>query len=117
MTLPVLEQSARAASGSQVTCPYLGTYEDPETWYQFPDSGNFCYRSKPRGQVQNQYQRLYCLSPNYINCRLFVENWNKPLPKDIKYHHETRLRPLAFSIFAVVVLAAIGYALYLFLIQ
>lgn len=100
---------------SHQTCPYLGTFEDAEAWYGFPDSGNYCYRAKPPGQIDNHHQKTYCLSPKHINCQLLlVKQWNKSLPKELSYREDFDVRTLVLILLTLIFLVVIGVLIYYF---
>jgi hypothetical protein len=89
-----------------VSCPYLGSLEDPEVHLGYPTTGNSCFRVQPSEPVRVDYQNSVCLSANYRQCPVFQNSWEGPLPKDIRQPDSPR-QPIYWIRMALLVLLAI----------
>ena len=61
-------------------CPYLGAYQEPESYYSYPTPANFCQRLTPARPIARAYQGETCLSKGYRSCEFYTQNWSGELP-------------------------------------
>jgi LysM repeat protein len=65
-------------------CPYLGLHDDPGTSQAFSSNWNFCYRAKPPASVALLHQSEFCLSPNYVQCPVYLREKVGRLPSNLR---------------------------------
>ncbi len=96
----------------QHRCPYLGLYDDPETWCAFPAPENYCHRSAAPQRIALAYQLHSCLSAEYVRCPVYQakQGWRGPLPKGIRAEPARKRSPLWIVILVLLLLG--GTALF-----
>lgn len=62
-------------------CPFLGLMDDPKTHFAYPTPGNHCFHSTPALMICPSHQAAVCLEPVHIECPVYQENWQGPLPQ------------------------------------
>lgn len=55
-----------------LVCPYLGAWQDPTTFYDYPSPGNYCHRLETPGRPANLHQEEFCLSGRHAQCPVFA---------------------------------------------
>lgn len=101
----------------QHRCPYLGLYDDPETWCAFPAPENYCHRPATPQRIALAYQLSSCLSAEHVHCPVYQaeEEWHGPLPRGIRAK-SARKRPAwagwGILLAAILILLLSGAALF-----
>lgn len=65
-------------------CPHLGLRSDANTFTAFPSNANYCHRVAPVGAIDQAHQRNCCLTPDYVNCPVYMAGPAKELPVEIR---------------------------------
>lgn len=74
--------------GPQSICPYIGLYDDPDSLYSYPNSGNYCYNAEPAQSVSISHQQLVCLTNAHSSCKIYPKTWQGALPPEIRSESE-----------------------------
>lgn len=53
-----------------VSCPYLGLKDDPQTCMAYAAAANFCHRLQPPKPVSLVHQHQVCLTSQYASCKI-----------------------------------------------
>jgi hypothetical protein len=66
------------------SCPYLGSKDDPATWYSFSSLDHYCYKCDQAEPISPEYQSVTCLA-EFDACMVYQnERWDRPLPNSIR---------------------------------
>jgi hypothetical protein len=65
------------------SCPYLGLPNDRSSHYAEPSDAHRCYSPKNPGEIDLDYQKVWCLSSKYATCKRFVETEQAAAPKAV----------------------------------
>ncbi len=68
---------------TDLTCPFLGLRDDPDTCKLFPSEHNCCQRAQPVEPVALTHQAAFCLSAQHFRCPVFASKTAGPLPAPI----------------------------------
>ncbi len=52
-------------------CPYLGSWRDPATAYNYPTGANVCTIGPKASDVDKAHQAAFCLTSRFSACFLF----------------------------------------------
>lgn len=95
-------------------CPYLGLHDDQRTSLAYPSAWNYCYRAHPPASVNISHQISACLSPDYINCPVYLAAQEGALPADLRGNSgiptqrrksaRRKSRRIAWSVFTIILL-------------
>jgi|Deesub1362A_J573_1020465.scaffolds.fasta_scaffold10664_2 hypothetical protein len=61
-------------------CPHLRIADDPDTFYAYPTTLNYCGKAASPGGVSEEHQRAYCLTGDYATCAIFERLQEHPSP-------------------------------------
>jgi hypothetical protein len=79
---PGTEIPPELAKKPPAICRHLGISNDPDTYFQYSSTWNYCHRPNTIKPLVTSVQSIYCLTPNHINCPVFQANWNGRFPGD-----------------------------------
>ena len=96
----------------QSACPHLGTYNDPEVHFRFPTISNYCYHANPPSAVNVSHQETHCLRSEFDNCPIYVQEWDKPLPSNLRANIEEPQRKADYPLMGWIVLLIILIVLF-----
>jgi len=65
-------------------CPYLGLHDDQRTSLAYPSAWNYCFRARPPASVSISHQIAACLSPEYLQCPVYLTEQDGILPSDLR---------------------------------
>ena len=90
------------------SCPYVGLKSDSETSFSYASKSNYCHKVQPPEPVGISYQGSICLTEEYKSCPIYLQDWDDPLPADIrrKVSKQRRLPRLLFLLFLLLLLVA-----------
>lgn len=91
----------------QFNCPYIGLESDPTTLISFPNTANYCHKTKPARPVDTEHQRQFCLTEAYPICKIFQQHKTTPLPKIVAVEPRREKNPLRFFWISLSFLAVI----------
>jgi len=57
----------------EISCPFLGVRDDPNTPMGYPTADNYCYAFKTAKQIDLVTQRRHCLSDCYTECSIYQQ--------------------------------------------
>lgn len=75
------QDDSEKSPNKQFNCPYIGLQSDPTTLISFPNSANYCHKTKPARPVETEHQRQFCLTEAYPICKIYQQHKTTPLPK------------------------------------
>jgi LysM repeat protein len=87
---------------------------DPNAFYAYPSSGNFCFHCKPRGTPLLAHQETYCLALAHTNCPVYQQTVETAFPSEYEHsdpEHSARpssARRFLFFFIGLVVLGFVG---------
>lgn len=65
-------------------CPFLGAEDDSETKFLFATPEGCCHRAQPPEAVIMAHQQIYCLTPQFVKCPVYIQERTKPLPTELR---------------------------------
>jgi len=63
-------------------CRHLGISNDPDTYFQYASTWNFCHRPDAIRPLATGVQGKHCLTANHVNCPVFQAGWDGRFPRD-----------------------------------
>lgn len=64
-------------------CKYLGVSDDPDTYFQYVSTWNYCHRPNSIQSLLPTHQADFCLSEKHKRCPVFQDSWSGEFPKDL----------------------------------
>ncbi len=95
-------------------CPYVGLFDDPDTYYSFPTDGNHCHLAYPVEPVSLTHQSTTCLTPGFASCLVYKQGQDRVirLPRSLRWRSpldrgRRRRRVVLFFTIVLVVLSIV----------
>jgi SH3-like domain-containing protein len=76
--------TAANAHAYNLGCPHLGLEDDPSTKLLYPSPFGCCHRARPVAAVMLAHQSTHCLSSNYVECPVYVQQKQGALPSALR---------------------------------
>ena len=96
------------------SCPFVGLKSDPETSFSYTSKSNYCHKVTPPEPLGISYQESICLKEEHQSCPIYLQDWDGPLPADIR-RKVTKERHLFRRLFFLLLVLLLAGVVWLFL--